>query len=87
MKILKYLLSFFTKKEVDCEQDEHCPIYLSYLGEYGKNSEEIKHCKNPNIQYCKKHNLISQTEWNKMTREEKIKLVKDMNIIKYIDKK
>ena len=85
MKIPNFLLNFFNKKEIECEQDEHCPIYLSYLGEYGKN-DKIKHCKNPNKHFCKKHNLIDQTAWNKMSTEEKIKLVKDMDLIKYIHK-
>lgn len=55
MKIFNYIVNFFkSKKEVLCDQSEHCPIYLSYLGKYGKDSEEIKICKNPNKVYCRK---------------------------------
>jgi len=72
---------------IECEQSEYCPIYLSYLGKYGEHSEEIKMCKNPNVQYCKKYDLISQTEWNNMTKEEKLKLVENVGIIKFIDRK
>ena len=87
MKILNYLLNFFRKEEkVECDQDEHCPIYLSYLGEYGKDSKKIKHCKNPTQHYCKKHNLIDQTSWSKISTEEKLNVIKDMNLFKYINK-
>ena len=79
---------FFSQPlEKECAHDEHCPIYLSYLGKYGEHSEEVKLCKNPNTQYCKKYQLINQTDWEQMTIEEKLKVVKDMNIIEYIDKK
>ena len=75
------------KKDDTCDQSEHCPIYLAYLGKYGENSEEIKMCKNPSVHYCKKYNLINPTEWDKLTVEEKLKLVKDMEILNFIKKK
>jgi len=71
--------------EVECDEDEYCPIYLSYLGKYGKDSKEIKFCKNPNVHYCKKYNLIDQTSWHEMTKEEKMKLLEEINLIKYLD--
>jgi hypothetical protein len=78
----------FNKKsyniEIDCDHNEYCPIYLSYLGEYGNNSEKIKYCKNSNVHFCKKYNLINDTLWNKMNKEEKLKLLKDMNLINFI---
>lgn len=45
MGIFNKILNFF-KGEKECDLDEHCPIYLSYLGEYGKNSKKVKYCKN-----------------------------------------
>ena len=75
------------KKTKECKQDEYCPIYLSYLGKYEDYSEEIKLCKNPNKQYCKKYRLIDQTEWKKLETEEKIKIVKDMCLIEFVDNK
>lgn len=88
MNILNYLVNFFKgKKEVICDQSEHCPIYLAYLGKYGENSKEVKICKNPNKIYCRKYNLIDQNEWNKMGIKDKINLVKEMDLLKYIDKK
>lgn len=88
MELFNIIVNFLKgKKEVICDHSEHCPIYLSYLGKYGEDSKEIKMCKNPNKVYCRKYNLIDQNEWNKMSTDEKIKLIKDMDLIKYIDKK
>lgn len=74
------------KIESECDKNEYCPIYLSYLGKYGENSEEIKYCKNPTVHYCKKYNLVDKTAWNNMTKEEKINLIKDIGLINFIDK-
>jgi len=88
MNILDYFVNFFKrKKDIVCDQSEHCPIYLEYLGKYGENSEEIKMCKNSNKKYCKKYNLIDQNVWNKIGIKEKINLIKKMDFLKYIHKK
>ena len=87
MKTLTELWNKIFKGKVDCANDEHCPIYLSYLGKYGKDSEETYYCKNKNKQYCKKYRLIDETEWKKMNESEKMKVIIDMNLIEFIDKK
>jgi hypothetical protein len=86
-KIFNKIIKLFIKEEKNCELNEYCPIYLSYLDKYGVNSKEIKKCKNSNKIYCTKYNLINQTNWNKMTKEEKLKVIRDMNLIEFIDKK
>lgn len=35
MKIFRKIMNFLRGKK-ECDHSEHCPIYLSYLGEYGK---------------------------------------------------
>ena len=87
MKIFNIFKKEKNKQEEYCDQDEYCPIYLSYLGKYGENSKEIKYCKNPNKHYCEKYRLVDQTEWKKMNTDEKMKLVKDINLIEFINKK
>lgn len=81
------IFNFFKKKKKECKHDEYCPIYLSYVNKYGENSKEVKHCKNSNKQYCTKYRLIDETEWKKTGYDEKIKIVKDMKLIEFIDKK
>ena len=80
-------INIFKKKQKECKQDEYCPIYLSYLGKYGEHSKEVKLCKNPNKQYCTKYRLVDQTEWKKMSLEQKYKTIIDMGLIEFIDKK
>jgi len=87
MKIFKKLWNKLFKKEIECDQDTYCPIYLSYLGKYGDNNDETKHCKNKNKHYCKKYRLIDETEWKKLSDAEKMKIVIDMHLIDFIDKK
>lgn len=65
--------------------DAYCPIYLSYLGEYGKNSKKIKKCKNTYTHYCKKYNLIDKDKWQIMSKEEKISLLKEINFHDYLN--
>jgi len=77
----------FFNKNKECKNDEYCPIYLSYLGKYGDNSKEIKFCKNPDTQYCTKYKLINQSKWQKMTKEEKLKLLKNIDLLNFIIKK
>lgn len=74
-------------EDTTCGQSEHCPIYLSYLGKYGENSEEIKLCKNSNVHYCKKYNLINESEWVKLSIDEKMKIIEDMELLKFIKKR
>lgn len=62
-----------------CEHNEYCSIYLSYLGKYGENSEEVKYCKNSNDQFCTKYSLVDPEEWEKMTQGEKLDLIKKLN--------
>jgi hypothetical protein len=84
-KMFQHIINLFkTKKE--CKHDEVCPIYLAYLDKYNDNSKEIKYCKNPNKQYCTKYNLINQSTWKTLSKEEKIKLIRDMDLINFIDK-
>ena len=88
MKLITKIKGLFeSNKEVECDQDDVCPIYLSYLGKYGTDSKEIKHCKNPNVHYCRKYNLVDQNQWNNATKEERMKLVEEMNLLKFIEKK
>lgn len=43
MELFNIIVNFLKgKKEVICDHSEHCPIYLSYLGKYGEDSNEIK---------------------------------------------
>lgn len=70
----------------ECKHDEYCPIYLSYLNKYKDGSEEVKYCKNSNKQYCTKYRLIDQTEWKKLNIEEKLEIIREMNLIEFIDK-
>jgi hypothetical protein len=84
-KMFQFIYNLFiTKKE--CKHDEVCPIYLAYLDKYKDDSKEIKYCKNSNKQFCTKYNLINQTTWKTLSKDEKIKLIKDMNLIDFIDK-
>ena len=86
MKVPKFL-KCKDKNEVLCDHNEYCPVYLSYLGKYGENSEKVKLCKNPNVHYCKKYNLINESEWVKLSIEEKLKIIEDMELLKYIKKR
>ena len=90
MKLLKIIKNIFIKEQEEkkeCKHDDICPIYLSYLGEYkDKNDKHLTYCKNPNKQYCTKYRLIDQSAWKNMTNEEKIKIVKDMQLFNFIDK-
>jgi len=74
------LFNWFKKKpiHIECDQYEYCPTYLAYLGKYGKDSDEIKLCKNSESKYCTKYHLINQTKWIDMTEEERMKLIKDV---------
>lgn len=86
-KIFKIILSLFkTNDDKECKNDEYCPLYLSYLDKYNANSKKIKYCKNPNTQFCKKYNLINNSEWSKLNKDEKIKIIRDMDLIDFIDK-
>jgi len=62
MKILNNIIEnvskVFNKKEIECELEGHCPIYLSYLGKFDEKLEDVKHCKNANKYYCKKYILV-----------------------------
>ena len=75
------------EKKVECDHNEYCPIYLSYLGEYGESSKEVKYCKNSNVKYCTKYNLINDKNWTKISTEEKLEIIKDMDLLKYINKR
>ena len=66
---------FQSKKQTPCEKNDSCPIYLAYLGKYGENSNEIKYCKNPKIQYCKKYNVIEPKDWKNLSKVEKMKII------------
>ena len=57
------IFNIFKKKDTPCEKNDNCPIYLAYLGKYGENSDEIKECKNPKVQFCKKYNITEATDW------------------------
>lgn len=80
-------MKIFPKKEKMCEHDEYCPIYLSYALKYGDESPEVKICKNSNKQYCIKYRLIEESEWKKISKEEKLKVITKMNLIDFIDRK
>lgn len=67
------------KNKTLCEQNEYCSIYLSYLGKYGKDSEEIKFCKNENDSFCSKYGLVDQNDWDNMNSDEKLELIKKLN--------
>lgn len=82
-KIIKKISSLF-KKDNDCKEDEYCPIYLSYLGKYGKDSKKIKKCKNKYTHYCQKYNLIDKDKWYSISNEEKIKLLKEINFQEFL---
>jgi len=83
------IIDLFKKPEIEtaCDQNEHCPLYLAYLGKYGENSEEIKMCKNANVHFCTKYSLINPNEWTDLSTDEKLKVVEDMQLINYIKKK
>lgn len=85
MKIFRKIMNFLRGKK-ECDHSEHCPIYLSYLGEYGKNSKKVKYCKNKNNKYCTKYKLVDQNEWSKSSLEEKLKIIKEMNLVKFLNK-
>jgi hypothetical protein len=76
-----------TEKKIACDQNEHCPLYLAYLGKYGKDSDEIKYCKNSNAHFCTKYSLINPNEWEKLSTDKKLKVVEDMQLINYIKKR
>ena len=79
MKILEKLRKIFKKEDVDCELEGHCPIYLSYLGK-GVNEKNITHCNKANKLYCKKHRLVDIEKWEKLSIEEKLRVINDMDI-------
>lgn len=81
------IFNIFKKKEKECKHDEYCPIYLAYVDNYGKNSKEVKHCKNSNQQYCTKYRLIDEKEWKNLGYDAKLKIIKDMKLIEFIDSK
>lgn len=85
LNFIKKIISLF-KKDNSCKEDVYCPIYLSYLGKYGKNSKKIKKCKNKYTHYCQKYNLIDKDKWNTISKEEKIKLLKEINFHDFIEK-
>ena len=77
----------FFKKKVTCEKSGNCPIYLAYLGKYGENSTEVQYCKNPKVQFCKKYNITEPTDWKKLSKVEKMKIIRDMNLLNFVKKK
>lgn len=92
MKLIKKIKNLFKNKEIkepinekECKNDEYCPIYLSHADKYGEKSEHVKYCKNSNKQYCTKYRLIEETEWKKLDKDQKLKVIKDMNLIEFID--
>jgi len=87
MNILNKIYSIFSKKnETLCEHDEHCPIYLSYLGKYNEGSPQLNNCKNANVQFCKKYRLYNEDEWKKLNKVDKMKIIKDMYLIDFVEK-
>lgn len=81
------IFNIFKKKNASCDKNENCPIYLAYLGKYDENSDEIKSCKNPKIKYCKKYNITEPTDWKNLSKVEKMKIIRDMNLLNFIEKK
>lgn len=51
-----------------------------------KIPKKLNIVKIKNKQYCKKYNLVNQNEWYKMSFDEKLKIIKDMDLIKFLDK-
>jgi hypothetical protein len=86
MNIFKKFFNLFKKEKKDCKHDEYCPIYLSYLDKYNLTLSKLKYCKNSNKQYCTKYRLIDQTEWKKMSKDEKINIIRKMHLIEFVDK-
>lgn len=91
MKLLNFIKNIFIKEikieEKECKHDEYCPIYLSYLGEYNdKNDKHIKTCKNSNKQYCNKYRLIDQTKWKTLTKDEKMEILKEMQLFNFVNR-
>jgi len=79
-KIIEIVSKIFKKKDIECELEEHCPIYLSYLG-VNKDSKEIAHCKNANKLYCRKYRLVDTKKWENLSVDKKLEVIKDMDII------
>lgn len=67
------IFNFFKKKK-ECKHDEYCPLYLAHVDKHGS---EPKICKNGS-QYCQKYRLINDTEWKKLSRVEKMQIIRDM---------
>jgi hypothetical protein len=70
------------KKKKECKHDEYCPLYLAHVD---NNDSEPKACRN-NTQYCIKYRLIDDTEWKKLSRVEKMKIIRDMELFNFIKK-
>jgi len=84
---IKKILSIFNKKK-NCEHDEYCPIYLSYLSKYKDNKhKKLKYCKNSNVQYCKKYKLLNEDNWKKLDTKERLKIIKETELINFLEKK
>lgn len=81
------IFKMFSKKPILCEKNEICPIYLAYLDKYGENSKQIKYCKNPEKKYCKEYNLKNISDWKKLNRMKKMKIIRDIYLIEFLDKK
>lgn len=83
------IFNIFKKKnkQILCEKSDNCPIFLAYLGKYGEDSEEIQHCKNPNVQYCKKYNVNKPSDWKELSKVEKMIIIRDMNLLNFVEKK
>jgi hypothetical protein len=91
MKIFNFIKNIFItetiENEKECKHDEYCPIYLSYLGEYkNENDKHLKTCKNPNKQYCTKYRLVDQTKWKTLTKEEKMEILKEMQLFNFVNR-
>jgi hypothetical protein len=94
MEILKFIKRMLKIKEKEkekekvkeCKNDEYCPIYLSYAYKYGDKSENVKYCKNSNKQYCTKYRLIKDDEWKKLDKDDKIRIIKKISLVEFIDK-
>jgi chlorite dismutase len=87
MKVFDKIIKIFSqKKEVECEKNHYCPIYLSYAHKYGEKSAEVNLCKNPNKQYCKRYKLVDQTKWQLLSTDERLKIVAEMHLIDFVEK-
>lgn len=89
MNILTKLISIFSKNEnkIECEKDDYCPIYLSYLNKYENiDHSKLTYCKNSNKQFCTKYRLLNENEWKKIDKSEKIEIIKNMYLIDFIEK-